>query len=1014
MSTKELEKELYESLNSKKSNNLIPIYLELQQLYESIYGKNSILFIEIGSFFEIYQVENKGKAKEISEILNIQLTRKNKSILETSIKNPLMAGIPSVSIEKYLSRLIDENKWTIILVKQEGIVPNISRKLDKIISPGTNINFLKSEENNFITSIFLDKNNKDVIISGVSAIDLSTGESVILETYGTFDDKNIAIDELNEFLISYKSNEILIIKDNIEDFEIENIIKNLNIENISYVIKNYDSKNENNKLSYQNELFKKVFETKSFLNPIEELDLETKPFATISLVNLIEFIIEHDYKIVNSINKPKIINSSKLMFIGNNALKQLDIVTDYSKTSVLDIINLADTPMGRRLCKDRIKNPIIDKKELERRYQISEFLTKENYSNEITNSFKFLFDIERLNRRINLQILHPYEMSYFLNSLKEIEKTLLFLQNKIDFSLFNIHFKDSILEKLNEIIKEIENRFIIEKLSKFNLLNIEENFLNLQYYPELKNLILNFEKEYEKIENISNYFSNFIHNQLQSKKELIHSKVSFTDRDGFFIEISKNKFKNNIKEMIQKIEEEHPFNYILNKFNYKILTQTVKIDTQDFRKISDDILISQRKIIIENKSIFIDYLKEFSEKNNEFVQNLIYLIAEIDVYNSNAKLYKKHFYKIPKIINTNDEMFIETINLRHPIIEKIENNGIYIPNDIILGNKKYSSKKDSITFNEKDNVNGILLYGINSSGKSSLMKSVGISIILAQAGFFVPATEFKFSIFKKIFTRIYGEDNIHKGLSTFAVEMLELKNILKRGDKNSLILGDEISHGTETISGLSIVSSAVYHLAKRNNLFIFATHLHQLVNMEIIKNIENLIHLHLSIHYDEKNDKLIYDRKLKYGSGSSLYGLEFAKSLQMDEDFLLTANKIRKELSNDFNEKELLIQKNKSKYNSNCYIDKCLFCENKIEKAEDVHHIVEQQNADDNNFINHYHKNHKFNLLPLCKEHHKQLHSLLKRKEFKDSEELIKWVKTSHGIELFIDEKIKDEIKNKE
>jgi len=166
------------------------------------------------------------------------------------------------------------------------------------------------------------------------------------------------------------------------------------------------------------------------------------------------------------------------------------------------------------------------------------------------------------------------------------------------------------------------------------------------------------------------------------------------------------------------------------------------------------------------------------------------------------------------------------------------------------------------------------------------MLSIGISVIMAQSGFFVPAVEFRFGVYNKLFTRIVSKDNLYKGLSTFSVEMMELKNIFNRADKNSLILGDEISQGTETESALAIVSSAILRLISLKSTFIFATHLHQLKNISQLQHLKSLIFLHLGIKYDEKDDRLIYNRVLQLGMGDSLYGLEFAKPLHMDSKFL--------------------------------------------------------------------------------------------------------------------------------
>ncbi len=319
-----------------------------------------------------------------------------------------------------------------------------------------------------------------------------------------------------------------------------------------------------------------------------------------------------------------------------------------------------------------------------------------------------------------------------------------------------------------------------------------------------------------------------------------------------------------------------------------------------------------------------------------------------------------------------DGNFFEAIALRHLIIESNEKRGIYIPNDVYLGEFN-GTKHEHIMLNASDNdeIRGVLLYGINSSGKSSLMKSVGLSVILAQAGFFVPAVELRMGIFDKLFTRIVSRDNLYKGLSTFSVEMLELKNIFNRANEHSLVLGDEISQGTETLSALAIVSSAIIRLKELKARFIFATHLHQLIEIEKIKKLKNIIFLHLSVHYDKKSDRLIYNRKLNIGLGDSLYGLEFAKSLHMDKSFLNLANEIRDSLENAESELKKLRQKRRSRYNKELYMTKCALCD---EGVEDIHHINPQHLADENGNINHYHKNHRYNLIPLCKKHHDMVH----------------------------------------
>jgi DNA mismatch repair protein MutS len=229
----------------------------------------------------------------------------------------------------------------------------------------------------------------------------------------------------------------------------------------------------------------------------------------------------------------------------------------------------------------------------------------------------------------------------------------------------------------------------------------------------------------------------------------------------------------------------------------------------------------------------------------------------------------------------------------------------------------------------------------------------------------------RFTLYDKLFTRIVSHDNLYKGLSTFSVEMMELKNIFNRADARSLVLGDEISQGTETESALAIVASAILKLLSLRSTFIFATHLHQLGNIPQLQKLPHLIFLHLGIKYEEKSDTLIYNRVLQLGQGDTLYGLEFAKSLHMDKTFLQTAQTIRETLNHSSSDIQKLRAQKSSKYHKDLYLSKCALCD---ESVEDVHHIAPQKEATPQGHIDHFHKNHKYNLIPLCKKHHQMVH----------------------------------------
>jgi DNA mismatch repair protein MutS len=234
-------------------------------------------------------------------------------------------------------------------------------------------------------------------------------------------------------------------------------------------------------------------------------------------------------------------------------------------------------------------------------------------------------------------------------------------------------------------------------------------------------------------------------------------------------------------------------------------------------------------------------------------------------------------------------------------------------------------------------------------------------------GFFVPSSEFSYYPYKKIFTRINGDDNIFKGMSSFGVEMDELRSILKYSDERSIVLGDEICKGTEELSALSIVSSSIMRFCSNNVNFIMATHFHKLYELEQIKKISNIKYMHLTIEYDKENGNIIYGRKLESGPGSNLYGVEIACHIIEDDDFIENAKNIRNAILNKSN--ELLIDK-KSNYNNKLFIDKCHVCGTNATEL-DTHHIKEQCNFDENDI----HKDKLSNLVVLCKKHHDEVHN---------------------------------------
>lgn len=951
--------EVTQILNSK-NRLLTEVYFDLQLFFERKYGSNTVVLMEIGSFFETYEVNNEelqiGKAKEISELLNIQLTRKNKSIIENSTSNPLLAGVPSVSLERYLNRIIQTKKYTIVIVRQKGEPPHVKRYISNIISPGTNFDYLIESNENYLASLLVDCNHQ-IYSVGYSAIDVSTGKTIINEVHGTREDKTYALDEVFNLLQTYKTSEI-VLTFNSESIDKEWIKNYLEINDSVH----FSINKKRAKIAYQNTLFEKIYSIRSLLTPIEYLDIERHPYASESLAILCDFIIEHDENIIEKMSRPTMLGNKRYMYIGNNALEQLGIISkNPNEMTLLSLIDQTSTAIGKRLLKERLLNPICDIKTLNERFDLSEQLLNDYKKFEV--ALKQVYDLERILRRIQLKKLHPLELDYLNTSLESI----LGIFKEAQFK--KIKTPKNLYDECEELLKILNSTFFLDTCAKFRKEQISENLFLEGIHPQIDNIVNKKANSLKSIEDICLHVNSFFEDGAKNA-----ASIGWLDSEGYYITLTKNRYsmiKEKLCESFVSIDGEHHF---FKDFTFKILKNSVKITSELTESISKEITTANVKMIALVKQRFDESLEKIETMFSHTLEHLIGFIGTLDVALSNAKCANLYNYSRPTVLEIDSKQrFVEAIGLRHPLIESREENGIYVPNDIFLGDFDTSIKHDHIMLEssvEKE-LQGMLLYGINSSGKSSLMKSLGISVIMAQAGFFVPCASMKFVAFDKIFTRIVSHDNLYKGLSTFTVEMLELKNIFNRATTNSLVLGDEISHGTETQSALAIVASAVKKLYSIKSLFIFATHLHQLCEIKQIKKLNNIVYLHLGVNYDEKSDKLIYNRKLQLGSGSSLYGLEFAKSLHMDKEFIDGAYAIRKEISGDFSELEKLKKRKRSKYNKDIYLSKCALCD---ENVDDVHHINEQKNSDKHGNIDHFHKNHKYNLIPLCKKHHKLVH----------------------------------------
>ena len=361
---------------------------------------------------------------------------------------------------------------------------------------------------------------------------------------------------------------------------------------------------------------------------------------------------------------------------------------------------------------------------------------------------------------------------------------------------------------------------------------------------------------------------------------------------------------------------------------------------------------------------FVDKLRDWGPA----FQQLIHFATTMDLLQNQCHIAVKYKFCRPTIApptNEGSNSFFDARLLRHCLIERLNEDETYVANDVALGLASANAADGS------GGPRGMLIYGTNAVGKTSLIRAVGIAIIMAQAGLYVPCSSLTYRPYTTIFTRILGNDNLFKGLSTFQVEMSELRVILRTATDRSLILGDELCSGTEMDSAIAIFVAGLSHLHRVGCTFLFATHMHEINGYDEVRLLTKICMKHLTVFYNKSKDTLIYNRKLADGPGASMYGLEVCKALHLPDAFLEFANAVR--LRHRAPPSDIgILSFEPSHFNAHKLKGVCERCA--VELAQEVHHLLPQKDADSQNYIGHVPKNHVANLMALCTRCHDEVH----------------------------------------
>ena len=986
--------------------SLITEYFELTKKYQDEYGENTILLMQVGAFFEVYGIYDKdndtiitSKITEFSQICELNVVDKNTCVGKNNV---MMAGFKDFMIEKYLRKIQDAG-FTAVVYTQDENMKNTSRSLAGIFSPGTYFQTESQNLTNSISCIWINLIENKVllkgkyVIVGVANIDIYTGKTSIFQFKETYVNNPTTYDELERFISIYNPSEVILISNLPEEKELDYVISYAGIScNLIHKIHiNENIINGNVKMTrvkncekqpYQKEILSKFYKFDNFdvfVHNFYENNIATQAFCY-----LLDFVYQHNPQLVNKIAEPVFENCSERLTLANHSLKQLNIINDGSVkssklSSVSELLNNCLTPMGRRKFLYNMLNPICDNNKLKREYDITEYILKIVDSN-MCQSFKTklttIKDLAKFERQIFLKKITPKSIYTLYSSIKTIN--FIFDIIKVDETIMNYlkEFDKNITEIgdiCEEVILFIENNIeLILAKDIDQIQQFEVNFIKKGVDSELDKKTETLKDSEQGLESIREYLSNLIANkEKKTAKSSEFVKIHETEKNNYSLVCTSRRCKI-LQDALPSVETNitlnmstKPFTFVVSKSQFSFEKQSssnnfiIGSQINNFCKTISSIKISLKDLITLIYNRFIEGLSIYQSQ----IEKIINFITLVDMMYTKASIAKQFNYCKPEIVEA-EKSFVEAKGLRHCLIERFQMNELYVTNDISLGDGKSD---------------GILLYGTNAVGKTTLIRALGISIILAQSGLYVPCSSYKFKPYKHIFTRIIGNDNIFKGLSTFEVEMSELRTILRLMDENSMILGDELCSGTETESAVSIFVAGIQKLHSSRSSFIFATHLHEIVDYEEITSLYNVHLKHMEVKYDKENDVLVYDRKLKDGSGDKMYGLEVCKSLNLPLDFLEAANEIRLKYNPD---SRSILSLKQSRYNSNKIVSVCEKCGKNM--GTEVHHLQHQADADKNGIIKTddtiFHKNNLANLMTLCETCHAEIHKTnIKQKRVK-------------------------------
>ena len=797
-------------------------YLKTHEEY-----KDCILFYRLGDFYEMFFDD----AKVVSKELELTLTGKNCGAEERAP----MCGIPYHAAETYLTRLVKKGYKVAICEQVEDpklAKGMVKREVTRVVTPGTTLNAqaLDETKNNYIMCIAYIGDHY-----GISSADITTGDYYVTEV----DSERKLLDEVNK----YQPTEIICN----EAFYISGIDIDDMKNRMGIVVYSLDA------WYFSDETAQMTLKDHFKVRDLEGLGLADYDSGVIAAGALLKYLYETQKTTLSNLVAIHPYTTGKFMIIDSSTRRNLELVETLrekqKRGSLLWVLDKTRTAMGARTLRSFVEQPLIERAEIEERYDaIDEFNTNAITREEILEYLNPVYDLERLITRVTYQTANPRDLIAFRNSIHMLPpiKTLM------------SDFQSPLLKRLYEQLDTLDELYeLIERSIA------EEPPLTLHDGGILKE---GYNEEVDRLRKAKTDGKSWLADLEAKEREktgIKNLKIKYNKVFGYYLEVT-NSFKDLVPD------------YFTRK---QTLANAERFITPELKELEDVILGAEDKLIVLEYELFREVRQKVADEVVR-IQKTAKAVAQIDVFASLATVAEQNNYCRPKL---NEKGLIDIKDGRHPVVERMIQNEMFVANDTYLDN---GSNRVSI------------ITGPNMAGKSTYMRQSALIVLMAQIGSFVPAKSAKIGIVDRIFTRVGASDDLASGQSTFMVEMSEVANILRNATSNSLLILDEIGRGTSTFDGLSIAWAVVEHISNPRLLgakTLFATHYHELTELEGKLNSVN----NYCIAVKEKGDDIVFLRKIVKGGADKSYGIQVAKLAGVPDNVIERAKEIVEELSNN-------------------------------------------------------------------------------------------------------------------